>query len=693
MTTLAVDTETALFRPGLLAPPLSCVSWSNEQLGAGLFHVRHARDHVASWLERRDLPIVGANFAYDAAVICAQYPELTALVFDKYRDGLIRDVQLDQRLIDIAQGALGGYTHVDPDEDPEDDDSGTRVNHLYNLSALHERAGFGLLEKDAYRLGYGDLIDVPLVDWPAGARAYAETDAIATMRVHLWQIGEWSDYLIDSVPQARAAFALHLMSCRGIRTDPVACERLAGELEIEIERCRNLCTQIKRPIDVVKTRSKGGVKYEERTQVQTALVRLKPDGTFSKTKEVAQLYMREACARAGVPIRITKTGIKKKSEALEYTSTDYEACTDSGDPVLAAYATYTSASTLRKKVERLKFGAIGPLQTRYTALVATGRTASSAPGEPLVGDNFQNFGRSGLVTDQKHELPGVRDCIVPRPGYAFVSVDLPNAEMRAMGQICIWTVGYSKLADALNAGQDAHTALAATHSCTPYETVAQRIADGDKELDELRQFMKIPNFSLLGGAGFRAMIPFAKRTKPKPVILSEDMAQALHATFHATWTEIGLYHDQIKAACRMGNANFVQFVSERIRGNCKYPVACNTGFQGLTGDASKAAQLPIANECYTGRMPGSSRRSPLYGCFPVLFVHDEDVLEVPIERIHEAGHRLAELMVQPWNDIYTPDVKMHTKPAAMMRLAKSAKPVYDANGVLQIWYPKEKAVA
>jgi hypothetical protein len=686
----AFDTEAALIAPGLLAPPMACTSWANAQLGSGLFHVRDVRDRIEEWL-RPGCLLIGANTAFDSTVICAQFPEYTASVFDKYERGEFRDVLIDQRLIDIARGELGGYTYVDPDEDPDDEDRGTRIDYLYNLSALHDRYGFGPLEKDEWRLKYGGLIDVPMSQWPAGAKAYSELDAVATMRVHLAQ-QEFAEYLGDGAAQARAAFALHLMSCRGVRTDPVACERLAVELEAEIIRCRKLCEQIKRPIEVVKKRSKGGVKYEERTTEMRAMVRDNEDGTYSKTKAVVQQYMVEASARAGVPVKITKTGQKKKSTDLEYVSTDYEACTDTGDPVLAAYTTFTSATTLRKKVERLKQGAYLPLQTRFEVLQATGRTASMKPGGALVGDNFQNFARNGLVTDQKHELPGVRGCVVPRPGYAFVSVDCPNAEMRAMGQICIWTVGYSILADALNANRDTHLALAAAHLGMPYESSEALLEAEDKAIAELRQFMKIPNFSLLGGASYKAMIPFAKRQKPA-VILSEDKARDLYNTFHSTWTEIGIYHDQIKSACRRGNTEFVQFISERVRGNCKYTVACNTGFQGLTGDAAKAALLPVANECYTGRMPGSSKRSPLFGSFPVFFVHDEIVTETPIPMIHEAGHRLAELAVKPWNDIYTPDVKMTTKPAAMLRLAKGAKPVYDSSGVLQIWHPKEKVAA
>lgn len=675
---------------------MACITWAGEQLDSGIFHVRDCDDVIEQWLQPGTV-LIGANTAYDAAVIGSQFPEFLPKIFDKYRAGEILDVQIDQRLIDIAQGQLGGYTHVSPDEDPDDDDRGTRVDHKYSLSALHARYGFGELEKDEWRLKYGALIDVKITDWPAGAIAYAELDAVATMRVHLAQ-QEFATYLKDSACQARAAFALHLMSCRGIRTDPVACAKLADELEIEILRCRALCEQIVLDIPVKKIRSVKGVKTVEITPTPTAMVRRKPDGTYSKTAAVAQLYMRDACARAGVPVKITATGLKKKSTELEYVALDYEACNDSGDQVLAALSTYTSASTLRKKVERLKHGAHVPLQTRFTSLVATGRTASSKPSPPLIGDNFQNFGRNGLVTDQldtitgqKHQLAGVRGCVIPRPGYAFVSVDCPNAEMRAMAQICIWTVGYSKLAEALNAGRDCHLALAATHLGIPYEDALVRLDSGDTVIADLRQFMKIPNFSLLGGASWRAMQPFAKRQKPS-VILPDELAQQLYEIFHRTWSEIREYHNIIKAACRRGSTAFLQFVSERLRGDCPFTVACNTGFQGLTADAAKAALLVIANECYTGHMLDRTGESPLYGSYPVLHAHDENITETPIDRIHDAGHRLAELMVAPWNDLYTPDVQMSTKPAAMLRLAKEAKPVYDSDGRLQIWVPKQKVV-
>lgn len=666
---LSVDTETALIERGLLAPPLACVSWANEQLGSGLHHVRTSRKFLEAEILPEGRVIVGANFAYDAAVICAEFPELMPEVFKKYGRGEIRDVQLDQQLIDIARGELKGYKSV-----AGENEDGARyyewTAHEYSLAALYLRAGFGVLEKDEFRFGYGALIDKPLDQWQKGAIRYAELDAVATMRVHLWQEASAPEFLVDSVPQARAAFVLHLISCRGLRTDGAACRALSDALEVEIERCKALCKDTSAMMPDKKGRS--------------ALVGLlveQEDGTWKKSIRVAQSLMEARCLELGIQRRITKTGLKRaKAEKIpaadlpsKFTSVDRVSCKLSLSPVLRAYSTFGSANTLRKKVERLKEGERGPLQMAYRALVETGRVSGHAPQAPLIGDNFLNLGRSGLTTDEDTELPGIRSCFVPREGYYLCSVDLDNAEMRAQAQICIWAIGYSILADALNAGQDCHLSLAAHKLGLSYADAKVLLKAGDKQVELERQFMKIPNFSLLGGAGWRVMVTWALN---QGIVLSEEQAQELYALFHAKWTEMRPYHRLMQAATEQGLGTFSQYVSGRIRGRCSFTQICNTGFQGLTGCASKAALLPIAYEMYC------DRDSALYGSYPVLYVYDEVIAEVPIDRAHDAGYRLAELMAKPWNEHYTPDVKMTCEPALMRRLAKGAKTAHDAAGRL-----------
>ncbi len=84
--------------------------------------------------------------------------------------------------------------------------------------------------------------------------------------------------------------------------------------------------------------------------------------------------------------------------------------------------------------------------------------------------------------------------------------------------------------------------------------------------------------------------------------------------------------------CReTGVAEIVQLYSHRTRGMVPYTAACNTFFQGLGADGAKAALWDVTLRCY------ADETSPLYACRPVNFVHDQILMEVPLERAHEAG--------------------------------------------------------
>lgn len=664
----SLDSETSTFRPGLWAPPLTCVSWADEQLRSGLVHRMDALPYLSRLLTSGE-QLVLFNAGWDMCVIAAEFPELFPIIFDVYEAGLIEDVRITQRLYDIARGELGGYTRVYG--------LGRRrsIRHEYNLSDIHKRWFDEPLEKDEFRLRYGEWRDVPISEWPAGARAYAENDAIATMRIrnHLWsEFSDWYDFS-DTYAQARASFALNLITCRGIRTDGPACLRLREEAEREIARCRDLCLEQVVTIQVKKTRTVRKVKEVTYVNEQHTLVEKQRNGAYKRNIAAARAYMAHVCRELGIKR-------PKKTDGGEL-SLDAEATRDTDDDVLMAYSTFVSANSLRTKVARMHFGSYGVLQSQYESPINSGRTSSKAPPAPLVGSNTQNENREGLTTDEGNMLPGQRECYIPRPGYALCSVDLDNAEMRALAQVCIWKVGYSRLAEVLNAGRDVHLALAADILHLTYEEAERRFKAGDKAVKQMRQFAKIPNFSLMGAARAGVIAPYAKKQKPA-IIIPYDEAEKLYRAYHKAWPEVGAYHDQLRFLCgEDGLIDFECFVSGRMRGGCWLTAAANAGPQSLTGDASKAALLPIARECYV------DKRSPLYGSFVVNYVHDETILEVPEERGHEAGSRLAELMVKPWNETYTPDVKMTAKPALMRRWYKGAATVYDSEKRLRCWDP------
>src|SRR5262245_34655073 len=77
-TLVAFDTETHCVQPGLLAPPLVCISWAEESGGTAVETGRKAT-HQEAWelLCDPQLRLAGANAAYDMGVLMATFPGAT----------------------------------------------------------------------------------------------------------------------------------------------------------------------------------------------------------------------------------------------------------------------------------------------------------------------------------------------------------------------------------------------------------------------------------------------------------------------------------------------------------------------------------------------------------------------------------------------------------------------------------------
>jgi len=143
------------------------------------------------------------------------------------------------------------------------------------------------------------------------------------------------------------------------------------------------------------------------------------------------------------------------------------------------------------------------------------------------------------------------------------------------------------------------------------------------------------------------------------------------------------YFAEIGDKCSTGTFNYTHFKSGRIRGDVGFCDGCNNGFQGLTADGARNAHFNVMAECYG--VPDS----PLYGCRPVLFVHDEIIIEAPAYRAHEAVLRLRELMLETMAK-WIPDVPLAGDVALMRRWYKGANEVRDASGRIIPWEPTEK---
>ena len=636
---ISLDTETALIETGKLAPELACVSFVVEN-NTGLLHWTD-KEAIQHLLESVEL-LIGANTAYDTTVIMTQYPEFMELIFNLYRDKKVVDVQLSEKLIDIARGILGGFRNH----------KGFYKKKSYSVDALHQHYGYQELDKHTHRLLYGEYRKDPLEKWSEGAKKYAVDDAIAHLRIYEGQ-REFSDYLEDELNQPGPAFALHLMSCQGIRTDPEELTLVTQEVEQEIEDARKIC-------------EKAGLVIKGKRKQQPA-------------KDL----LLEIYEAHGFEVPLTDTGIEKSGgtefmhakeiriECLEkYVKTDETACVTSGDERLIAYSTYGSANTVRTKLETLAKGVHTPLQTRFDPLLNTGRTSSSKPGEPLIGDNFQNMARDGRT----------RRCIIPSPGYYLCSVDFNMMELVCWAQVCHWAIGQSRMREVLNAGMDPHLDFACQWLLPEkihYDEGKKRKDQGDPDIKMGRQIAKGANFGLPGGLG---VATFHKFLMASEVRVSKDTAAKARFGWFQQWPEAEPYFAWVKEKLGLGGiGTAVQFVSGRVRGLCPFSTLANTYFQGLAADAAKSTLLPLARECYL-----ESENSILFNSRPLLFIHDEVLGEVPIECASQAAFRMRDVMIEHASK-YVPDVKLTATPALMTRWIKSAEAEYDSEGNLIPW--------
>lgn len=400
---LGIDLETFQFGPANMVPRPVCCGLSDGML----LHMHHSAE--PSWIFVKGLlicatpenPLVGHNIAYDLACLAAHAPdplEMLQIIFEALGRDAVADTMLIQKLLDISQGRLRGYS------------SGTDghfTKFAYYLSDVYKRhTGKDLPKPQDVRTSFGDFYDMPLEAWPQQYKDYALGDPHATLEAYEAQMEKAKDTpgVLDDAPrQVRAAFALHLCEVWGIRTDADGIEimRAAAQAEKDIH---------------AETLRRAGLLRENGTRNLVA----------------AQDHMKNVFPAGPV----TDKGNTQLDEA---------ACLASGDPVMLAWCKFVKANNvLTRDVKALEQGTALPIHTRFDTLLETGRISSASP-------NITNVRREG----------GARECFVPRAGHLFAACDYDKAELHALAEICVSLFGHSSLADELNAGVDPHLAFAA----------------------------------------------------------------------------------------------------------------------------------------------------------------------------------------------------------------------------------------
>lgn len=366
MKVVAFDTETALIRPGVTAPELACVTYQTPGEAPVILHCTEAYPTVLGWLLDKDLVIVGHNVAYDVMVTCAAWPDLIPLWFQAYDENRVTDTMVRMKLLDITQGEYRGYY---------DHAKEKKISYKYSLQDLARRCCGIELNKDDWRLRYGEFIDVPLEDWPEGARLYPLEDARATLAVYLEQ-EPFAKMMPDQFDQARNWLWRGLTSAWGIRTraDKVATLRA----ETVISRGKVLESLLESGL--VRPDGSRDIK-RARLALVSAVLNQRERFVSEEIERGVEKDKATEQANKLFPICMTKPSKTCPEGNIQL---DADACYSTEDPLMIAYAEYTTLGTvLNKDVEALEQGVKFPIHTRFD-IAETGRATSSKP-------NMQNW--------------------------------------------------------------------------------------------------------------------------------------------------------------------------------------------------------------------------------------------------------------------------------------------------------------
>lgn len=683
---LVVDSETHPITDRVKAPRLVCASTCSRSTGVALYSREEAiafyRWALPECAARR-LVLVFMNAPFDLGVAAQADPALLDYIFEAYRVDAFRDVKERQKLIDLANGQMKYL------RDPE---TGEFAKQAYTLEAMVRRTlgremvksggkCDGSLRKvmcgcGSWQMHFSELDGLPVEEYPEDARRYMVTDPVDTHDLYEHQQSLVGQSIVvnfnqdgevvvtDEANQLRAGWALHLATLWGLETDLNRVAVLKARLEEEQARVRDALVP-------------HGI-YEAYQWKKGANA-----GKWKYTRKLKEVRRRVAAGFAKRGLRPPATEgwdkAEKRGEAFDvekYVQTSQEACRDSLDRELAVLADgMEGMKILSTDVPHLELGSVHP---SYNTILETGRCSSFDP-------NIQQLPRE-LETAAEDT---VRACYRARDGFLYCSCDYSQVEVVALAEVCLELFGWSRLADAVNAGMDVHSMMASEKLKMDYaELVRRRKADKHSVEARTRQLAKGPVFGIPGGMGDAKLVDYV-RSQPGHFLITLEEAKEWRAIYLQLFPEVAQLFKWVDA--QVGPARetvMVQAISGRVRGGVGYTKYCNGLFQQRVADGAKEAHFEVARECYA--VPSS----PLYGSRVAAFIHDELLLEVPEARAHEAAERCREVMEGVMRAKYIKRVKVEATPALMKYWMKVADTVRDPEtGRLVEWVPQERRAA
>ncbi len=568
----------------------------------------------------------------------------------------------------------------------------------------------------------------------------------------------------DLATQTYTAFCMLLGAAWGLQVDPFEVARLKYKVSKDI-------------VEDVKPFVAAGIIRENGTTCESVLKRLVAQATgansdcphcgresISKGRKNAKYQVKlppgKVIGGKGNPVNCSEcdgTGLElvdtvPRSKSGEV-SLKRDHLNESGDEFLISFAAYGELDKVRQTYipwletaidERFHLTDYTPqgLQwclDRMQAALHAGeqivKPITLAPNS-LVETNRTSF------RDKTQTLPrkgGVRNCFVPDDGFGYYSCDYTGIEMAAWAQVCLWMLKRSDLADALNAGQNAHGLLGAQMCGMDYTEFMRLVKAGSQREKDFRQGAKWGNFGFMGGAGAMRLVfqireqgedtlhPTGPILKPNglryykgtrlclliggaercgitmlrkdkrgnavPGVCSRcvECAEWIREAWFKTWREAKPYFAKITEIAERGYQ--IHPTSRRVRGGIGFTDGANGFFQELAACGGKAAMREVCREAWDA----CYRPADLNGEVSILhnnarniaLLHDELFGVGRLAVLPEVAERVCVVMKREMQP-HIPDVKVEVEPTIMGRWYKEAAMVRDSSGRLVIWQPKEK---
>jgi len=485
--------------------------------------------------------------------------------------------------------------------------------------------------------------------WPSAYRKYLVQDveylhtlymAQEQIRfVELEETREEVNIFREASRRASYHFALTLASAWGLRVDAGAVADLRTRAENDVRDVADAMVTQGFAVELKgRARERAIAKGKLAIKIDTLKVR----------ERIQKIYTAQ-----GREVPLTDKGTVSTSRSI---------LKDSGDPLLVSWAEVgdkrTVWSTFIPALEKAS-QTHGVINTSFFPYSETGRVSARQP-------NLLNPPRSG----------GVRECVSARPGCWLIFCDFEANELRVLSQVLLdeFGRGRSRLAELYqeDADFDPHTYMACRKLGIEYDEGKRLKAEGDTEFKSMRQLMKCCNFGFPGGMASRTFIEFAKGYG---VDVSEQEANDLKSFFFSQFPEIKDYLDRVGTRVNMyGGQGYLRRVG-RLSGDRRFCQLANFYFQGLAAEGGLLAFARVTKAAY------ASPESPLYGTRPVLFVHDEIIIEAPIHKAHAAAMELKRVMEESMAH-YTPDIPSVAEPTLATKWWKGAYQKFDEDGRL-----------